>query len=99
MQNNTELSVYLVKNRAKKGILKFFTTVLIMGLCFTIIYPIVSLVPIVFSSVEELGNPNVIWIPLEHSMVSFKAAVRFIMPEGLMTMVKSVLYAVGIMAG
>ena len=98
MQNNTELSGYLVKNRAKKGILKFFTTVLIMGLCFTIIYPIVSLVPIVFSSVEELGNPNVIWIPLEHSMVSFKAAVRFIMPEGLMTMVKSVLYAVGIMA-
>ncbi len=71
--------------------------VLILGLCFTIIYPILSLVPTIFSTIEDLGNPNVIWIPEEFSAVSFKAAVRLVMPQGIMTMVRSVLYAVGIM--
>lgn len=92
------LAIYLFQNKAKKGIMKFLSLVLILGLCFTIIYPIVSLVPIIFSTVEDLGNPNVIWIPEEFSTISFKAAARFAMPEGVMTMVKSVLYAAGIMA-
>ncbi len=96
-ENSASLALYLFRNKAKKGLVKFFTMVLILGLCFTILYPILRLVPIVFSSVEELGNPNVIWLPLESSTVSFRAAVRFIMPEGIMTMVKSVFYAAGIM--
>lgn len=94
---DASLTLYLFGNKVKKGTLKFFTMVLIAGLCFTILYPILDLVPVVFSSVEELGNPNVIWIPLEQSTVSFKAALRFIMPEGMLTMLKSVLYAAGIM--
>lgn len=101
MKNNSQmdasLALYLFGNKVKKGLLKCFTMILIAGLCFTILYPILDLVPVVFSSVEELGNPNVIWIPLEQSTVSFKAATRFIMPEGVLTMVKSVLYAAGIM--
>lgn len=51
----------------------------------------------VFSSIEELGNPNVIWIPLEKSLISFKAAIRFIMPAGFKTVVFSVGYAAIIM--
>lgn len=94
---DASLAIYLFKNKAKKNIIKFITLVLILGLCFTILYPILKLVPVVFSSVEELGNPNVIWLPLESSLVSFKAAIRFILPEGLLTMGKSVLYAAGIM--
>ena len=96
-QADASLTLYLFGNKVKKGALRFFIMVLIAGLCFTILYPILDLVPIVFSSVEELGNPNVIWIPLEQSTVSFKAALRFIMPEGVLTMIKSVLYAAGIM--
>lgn len=96
-QTDASLTLYLFGNKVKRGTLKFFTMVLIAGLCFTILYPILDLVPVVFSSVEELGNPNVIWIPLEQSTVSFKAALRFIMPEGVLTMLKSVLYAAGIM--
>ena len=95
MRNNSQmdasLALYLFGNKVKKGLLKCFTMILIAGLCFTILYPILDLVQVVFSSVEELGNPNVIWIPLEQSTVSFKAATRFIMPEGVLTMIKSVL--------
>ena len=94
---NASLAIYLFKKRSKKTILKIITTVLILGLCFTIILPLLNLVPVVLSSIEELGNPNVIWLPLEKSLVSFKAAIRFILPNGLMTMAKSVLYATGIM--
>lgn len=94
---DASLAIYLFKNKSKQGAVKFFSLVLILGLCFTIIYPILSLVPVIFSTVEDLGNPNVIWIPLEFSNVSFKAAVRLVMPQGFMTIVYSVLYAVGMM--
>lgn len=96
-QMDASLALYLFGNKVKKGLLRCFTMVLIAGLCYTILYPILKLVPVVFSSIDELGNPNVIWIPLEKSMVSFKAAIRFVLPEGVMTMVKSILYAAGIM--
>lgn len=95
--NDAALAVYLFKNRAKKGVVNVFSLVLILGLCFTILYPILKLVPVVFSSIEDLGNPNVIWLPLKSSTVSFKAAVRLVMPDGVMTIVKSVGYAAGIM--
>lgn len=94
---DAELAIFLFTNKVKQGLMKFFTIVLIMGLCFTILYPIISLVPVVFSAVEDLGNPNVIWIPQEFSTVSFKTAARMIMPQGLATMGKSVFYAAGIM--
>ncbi|MBD5460330.1 MAG: carbohydrate ABC transporter permease [Lachnospiraceae bacterium] len=94
---DASLALYLFQKKTKRGIVKFLSIVLILGLCFTIVYPILSLVPIIFSTVEDLGNPNVIWIPEEFSTISFKAAVRLVMPQGFMTMLKSILYAVGIM--
>ncbi|MCD8007903.1 MAG: hypothetical protein LUF68_03030, partial [Clostridiales bacterium] len=87
---DADLAIYLFKNKSKRVIVKVFTIVLILGLCFTIIYPILSLVPVVFSRLEDLGNPNVIWIPEEFSLVSFKAAIRLVMPSGIWTIVKSV---------
>lgn len=96
-QRDGGLSVYLLKNRTQKALLAVFTMVLIAGLCFTILYPIISLFPIVLSKIEDLGNPNVIWLPEEFSLVSFRAAIRLVMPQGVLSIVKSVGYAVGIM--
>ena len=92
---DASLALYLFQKKSKKRIVQFFTIVL--GLCFTIVYPIVGLVPTVLSAMEDLGNPNVIWIPEEFSTVSFKAAVRLVMPQGIWTMLGSILYSVGIM--
>lgn len=94
---DASLAIYLFRNKSKQTSVKVLSLVLILGLCFTILYPILSLVPVVFSSVEDLGNPNVIWIPQEFSTVSFKMATRLIMPQGIMSMLKSVLYAAFIM--
>ncbi|MCX4305871.1 MAG: carbohydrate ABC transporter permease [Acetatifactor sp.] len=94
---DASLAIYLFRNKSKQTSVKVLSLVLILGLCFTILYPILSLVPVVFSSVEDLGNPNVIWIPQEFSTVSFKMATRLVMPQGIMSMLKSVLYAAFIM--
>lgn len=92
-----ELSMYLFKKKSSRFVIKLFSAGLILGLCFTILYPIIQLVPTIFSDIEDLGNPNVIWLPIESSTVSFKAAIRFILPDGILTMLKSVLYAGSIM--
>jgi len=91
------LAAYLFKKKAQKTVQSIFLFSIIVGLCFTILYPIIQLIPSLFSRIEDLGNPNVIWIPLNFSTVSFKAAMRFSMPEGFITMAKSILYAAGIM--
>ena len=89
--------LYQVKTGSKRASIGVFLILIIAGLCFTIIYPILKLVPTVFSSLEDLGNPNVIWLPQDFSMTSFKAAIRFVMPGGIWTLVKTVLFAAGIM--
>lgn len=91
------LAAYLFRKKIQKIIQSIFLFCIIIGLCFTILYPIIQLVPSVFSNIEDLGNPNVIWLPLHFSIVSFKAAMRFTMPDGLLTILESVLYAGGIM--
>lgn len=98
MKNKAEntsfgLKVYLFRKKMKNILQSVFLFCIIAGLCFTILYPIVQLVPTIFSNIEDLGNPNVIWLPLKFSMTSFRAAIRFSMPEGIMTMIKSILYA------
>ena len=95
--NSPGLAAYLFRKKIQKIVQSIFLFSIIIGLCFTILYPIIQLVPSVFSSIEDLGNPNVIWLPLNFSLVSFKAAIRFSMPDGLLTMLQSVLYAGGIM--
>ncbi len=92
------LEVYLFQKKVKKAVQSVFLFCIITGLCFTILYPVLQLIPTIFSNMEDLGNPNVIWLPLKFSVTSFKAAVRFSMPEGFLTMAKSILYAGFIMA-
>lgn len=95
MQNDE--AVYILRKKTKRFVLNFFIAILIIGICFIILYPLISLVPTVFSSIEELGNPNVIWIPIKTSVVSFKVGMRYLFPSGIWTLIKSVGYAAGIM--
>ena len=97
-QLSPEQNIYLAKKKVGTFVLNVISLLLILGLCFIILYPFIRLVPSVLSNIEDLGNPNVIWIPEEFSTVSFKAAARMVMSEGIMTMVKSVGYALAIMA-
>ncbi|MBQ8555048.1 MAG: carbohydrate ABC transporter permease [Clostridia bacterium] len=90
-------NIYLAKKQVSSFSLNLVSLVLILGLCFVILYPFLQLVPTVLSALEDLGNPNVIWIPEEWSTLSFQAAARMTMPEGFMTMVKSIGFALLLM--
>ena len=93
LQYSDEQAWYMARKRVGSWVSNFFLFFLISGLCFVILQPLLKLVPMVFAHIEDLGNPNVIWLPEAFSVVSFKAASRLILPEGIMTMVKSVFYA------
>ncbi|MBP3199998.1 MAG: carbohydrate ABC transporter permease [Butyrivibrio sp.] len=88
---------YQIKQKIKEIVTNIFLILLIAGLCFSILYPLLKLVPTIFSRIEDLGNPNVIWLPQKFSLTSFKAAARFVMPAGMLTLVKTVFYAAIIM--
>ena len=91
-------NIYLAKKQVSNFSFNLISVILILGLCFVILYPFIELVPTVLSSLEDLGNPNVIWIPEEWSTLSFTAAARISMPEGIMTMAKSIGTALVLMA-
>ncbi len=95
---SADQNIYLAKKQVSNFSFNLITLILILGLCFVILYPFIQLVPTVLSALEDLGNPNVIWIPEEWSALSFKAAARMTMPEGIMTMVKSIGFALAVMA-
>lgn len=97
LHNNSDLNSYLVKKRMKNTITNLFLACLISGMCFAILYPLIKLVPTIFSDLEVLGNPDVLWVPIKTSTLSFVAAYRMMMKNGIITLVWSVLYAVVIM--
>ena len=90
-------NIYLAKKQVSNFSFNLISLILILGLCFVILYPFIELVPTVFSTPEDIGNPNVIWVPEEWSILSFKGAARMVMPEGIMTMAKSIGFALVLM--
>ncbi len=94
--NDNSITDPLVCKRTLQSILiKVFGITLILGMCFSILYPILKLFPMVFCDVEDLGNPDVVWIPITYSIISFKAAIRMVFGNFLI-MLQSLLYAAAI---
>lgn len=87
---------YRIKKEAKDVVYKLGFYSLIIGLCFVILYPLFKLFPLVTGAMSDLGNPDVIWIPKEFSLLSFRAAYRIALGGTLMTVVISLLYALSI---
>lgn len=94
--NDNSITDPLVAKRTLQGfIFKLFGATLILGMCFSILYPILKLFPMVFCDVEDLGNPDVVWVPIHYSIVSFRAAIRLVFGN-FSTMALSLLYAAAI---
>lgn len=87
-----EITAYRVKETFRKIVFGYVFYSLIIGLGFAILYPLVKLIPFVFNNLEDLGNPDVIWVPIEISVDSFRAAIRLVFGNGL-PMLQSVAYA------
>jgi ABC-type glycerol-3-phosphate transport system permease component len=96
-KKKTGLGRYLFQKRLSRRIYWFFYLTLIVGICFTILYPLIQLIPSVFSELSDLGNPNISVLPLHWSTLSLPAAWTMMMTYGPMTMPLSLLYAGAIM--
>lgn len=91
--NDNSITDPLVAKRTAQGIIfKLFGITIILGMCFAILYPVLKLFPMIFCDVEDLGNPDVVWIPISWSIISFKAAIRLVFGN-FVTMFQSLLYA------
>lgn len=77
--NDNSITDPLVCKRTLQSlVVGIFGVTVILGMCFSILYPILKLFPMVLGDVEDLGNPDVVWIPLSYSLISFKAAIRLV---------------------
>lgn len=94
---NRVLDRYTVVSTAKKIVYKLMFYSLVIGLCFAILYPLIKLIPAVFNDLEDIGNPDVVWIPIKFSVDSFRAAIKLVFGNG-MSVLESLGYAVIISA-
>lgn len=97
VQVRKQLNTYVVADKSSRIIIRVLFYSLVIGLGFAILYPLIKLIPIVLNNLEDLGNPDVIWIPMELSTVSFQAAMRLVFGNGI-SILQSVGYAVVIAA-
>lgn len=75
----------------------FFAS-LIIGICFAILYPILTLLPMVFTDLRELGAPDSIWIPGKFGTNSIEFVFRSVLRGDPTILLKSILYALSICA-
>ena len=64
------------KRAVQKIVFRVFLYTLIFGLSFTMLYPLIKVLPAVFGDFATLDDPNVVWIPRKLSVLSFTAAIR-----------------------
>jgi multiple sugar transport system permease protein len=87
---------YLSK-RGKSLLLRILFYSVVIGLCFSILYPLLKILPTIFCDFEDLGNPDVVWIPIKTSILSLNIAIRFAFGNGK-TMFLTLLYCTTISA-
>ena len=69
---------YLLRNKITAASLWIFRTVLIFGLCFLILQPILNQISVSFMAWEDLFNPIVISVPYNFSVMNFQVVSEII---------------------
>ena len=72
------LELYKVRRKFSSLIVGFFVGFIIIGLSFIILFPFIKIIPNVFNVFEDIGNPNIVWIPNRFGVVAFDAAKKYI---------------------
>lgn len=84
--------------QTQNKIIKLISTtlmyVLIIGLCFVILYPILLQLSVAFRAPSDVNNPSVLWIPGEFSLKNFEVAM--IALDYFAALKNSILLSIGI---
>lgn len=65
----------LLQNKLVKTISILLMYMLIIGLCFVILYPLLLQLSVAFRAPSDVNNPTVLWIPGEFSLKNFEVAI------------------------
>lgn len=84
------------RSKFSKFISGVFLFTLIVGLSFAILYPVLVLLPMFFTDLRNLGEPNAVWIPSKFGLNALEFVYRSIMKNTPMTMIYSLLYGLSI---
>jgi len=72
--------------RTRKGIYSVLRAVILIEIGFIVLYPVLYMISMAFRPVEQMYNPNVIWIPLSFTMNNIKQVWSFMdFPKALWT--------------
>ncbi len=67
---------YLKTHRVEDAVWPVFRAVIVIGLCFIILYPLIYMVSAAFRPRAEMNDPTILWIPKTFTMSNIKDAIR-----------------------
>ncbi len=67
---------YLKRKRAMDAIWPIFRAILVIGLCFIILYPLIFMLSTAFRPRAEMNDPTIMWIPKTFTMQNIKDVIR-----------------------
>lgn len=67
---------YLKRKRVVDAVWPVFRAVIVIGLCFIILYPLIYMVSAAFRPRAEMNDPTILWIPKTFTMSNIKDAIR-----------------------
>jgi multiple sugar transport system permease protein len=73
LKNPTRRTV--AKNKLLGFIVNILKYVLIIGLCFVILYPLILQLAVAFRAPTDVNNPSILWIPGQFSLKNFEVAM------------------------
>lgn len=65
----------ILKDRVSAFFVNILKYVLLYGLCFIILYPLIQQIAVALRLPEDVNNPTVLWIPETFSLLNFRAAM------------------------
>lgn len=67
---------YLKRKRVVDAVWPVFRAVIVIGLCFIVLYPLIYMVSAAFRPRAEMNDPTILWIPKTFTMSNIKDAIR-----------------------
>lgn len=91
MINQSTHNHYARKQQIKNILTSIFRWIIIVGLAFIIIYPLIEGIIPALTHYNYLGRPNSIWVPLKFDLLSFRITIYLL--DYLPTLLRTLLYS------
>ena len=71
-----KINMYKAQRKTKEFVLGLFSAILLIGLCYVILSPVIGMIALSFMNVEDLFNPMVFLVPMNPTFDNIRQAVQ-----------------------